>query len=119
MGGLSRRLLARATREAGANGGPLPKEFMDSVWSHFDQGTQRAMLRLYRSSSPDALARAGAGLGRLQGPSLVVWGECDVYVEPRWAGRRLARLPCRDAGAGDRARRRALAQARASGAPLR
>ena len=28
-------------------------------WPHFDQGTQRAILRLYRSSPPDRLASRG------------------------------------------------------------
>ncbi len=31
---------------------------------HFDQGTQRAILRLYRSSPPDVLAAAGEHLRR-------------------------------------------------------
>ncbi len=51
---------------------------------HFDQGTQRAILRLYRSSPPEVLAAAGAGLGRLQMPALVVWGMRDPYIPARF-----------------------------------
>ncbi len=51
---------------------------------HFDQGTQRAILRLYRSSPPDVLAAAGTRLGELSGPALVVWGKRDPYIPARF-----------------------------------
>src|SRR5262249_9377101 len=43
----------------------LPDVIVDQAWPHFDQGTQRAILRLYRASPEDALARAGLDLGRI------------------------------------------------------
>ena len=55
-------------------------EFVDEVWPHFDHGTQRAILKLYRSAPPDVLARAGERLGTIEAPALVVWGEDDVYL---------------------------------------
>jgi pimeloyl-ACP methyl ester carboxylesterase len=55
------------------------------VIDHFDQGTQRAILRLYRSSPPEVLAAAGTQLGRLRMPALVVWGMTDPYIPGRFA----------------------------------
>ena len=75
MGATDRRTAAvRSRKEANATPGPMPEAWLDSVLDHFDQGTQRAILRLYRSSPPEVLAAAGAQLGRLEMPALVVWG---------------------------------------------
>jgi pimeloyl-ACP methyl ester carboxylesterase len=63
----------------------LPRALADAVWPHFDQGTQRAILRLYRSSPEPRLAAAGAGLGRIGAPALVLWGERDPFVPARFA----------------------------------
>ena len=49
--------------------------WLDTTWPHFDHGTQRAILRLYRSAPPDVLERAGERLGELRCPALVLWGE--------------------------------------------
>ena len=57
-------------------------ELADESWPHFDQGTQRAILQLYRASPEDALARAGLELGRIDCPALVVWGDRDPYIPP-------------------------------------
>jgi pimeloyl-ACP methyl ester carboxylesterase len=84
MGTTSRRVLRLLSREANATAGPMPEEWIDSVLAHFDQGTQRAILRLYRSSPPAALEAAGARLGELRGPALVVWGERDPYIPARF-----------------------------------
>jgi pimeloyl-ACP methyl ester carboxylesterase len=62
-----------------------PAAIVEQAWRHFDQGTQRAILRLYRSSPEDALARAGLDLGLLTCPALVVWGDRDPYVPARFA----------------------------------
>jgi pimeloyl-ACP methyl ester carboxylesterase len=58
----------------------MPDEIVADAWPHFDQGTQRAILRLYRASSQDALARAGLDLGRVTCPALVVWGDRDPFI---------------------------------------
>ncbi len=86
MGSTTRWTLRRATREANATPGPLPEAWLDTVLDHFDQGTQRAILRLYRSAPSEALARAGSELGRIQAPALVVWGARDPYIPVRFAG---------------------------------
>jgi pimeloyl-ACP methyl ester carboxylesterase len=84
MGITSRRVLRLLSRESNATPGPMPEPWLDSVLDHFDQGTQRAILRLYRSSPPQVLAQAGAHLDRLQGPALVVWGTKDPYLPARF-----------------------------------
>ncbi|HXA53380.1 MAG TPA: alpha/beta hydrolase [Solirubrobacteraceae bacterium] len=86
MGTTTRRTLRLATRESNVAPGPLPEAWIDSVLAHFDHGTQRAILRLYRSSPPDVLARAGAELHRLTMPALVVWGMRDPYFPAHFAG---------------------------------
>ena len=53
---------------------------------HFDHGTQRAILRLYRSAPSETLARAGGDLGAIEAPALVVWGVRDPYIPARFAG---------------------------------
>ena len=85
MGATTRRVLRYATREARPGREPMPEAWLDSVLDHFDQGTQRAILRLYRSSPPDVLAAAGARLGALEMPALVLWGMADPYIPVQFA----------------------------------
>ena len=85
MGSTTKWVLRRASRQANTTPGPLPDDWQHSVWDHFDQGTQRAILRLYRSAPPEVLARAGEHLGELGMPALVVWGDADPYIPPRFA----------------------------------
>jgi pimeloyl-ACP methyl ester carboxylesterase len=85
MGASTRWVVKQSTRESNVTPGPMPKEWLDSVMSHFDEGTQRAILRLYRSSPPEKLAHAGARLGQLRMPALIVWGTRDPYIPPRFA----------------------------------
>ncbi len=101
MGSVSRRLLARELRRGSATPAAWSDARIDAVWEQFDQGTQRAILRLYRSVDERSLAQAGAALERLEQPALVVWGEQDPWLDPAFAdayGRRLgnatvARVP--------------------------
>jgi pimeloyl-ACP methyl ester carboxylesterase len=58
----------------------LPSELADAAWEAFDHGTQRAILKLYRASPPDLLARAGERLGDVQAPALILWPEDDPYI---------------------------------------
>jgi pimeloyl-ACP methyl ester carboxylesterase len=54
------------------------------VLAHFDQGTQRAILKLYRSAREDALAAAGSRLGDVGAPALVLWGDRDPFIPSRF-----------------------------------
>jgi len=85
MGTTTRLTLRLLTRESNVAPGPLPAEWIDSTLASFDGGTQRAILRLYRSSPPERLAAAGARLGELQAPALVAWGTRDPYIPERFA----------------------------------
>jgi pimeloyl-ACP methyl ester carboxylesterase len=58
---------------------------VERVYEHFDHGTQRAILKLYRSSPSRTLAAAGARLGEVTAPALVVWGEPDPYLPTEFA----------------------------------
>jgi pimeloyl-ACP methyl ester carboxylesterase len=81
------------TREANVTPGPLPEEYIEGMIAHFDQGTQRAILRLYRSSPPERLAAAGRRLGELRAPALVAWGTRDPYIGAQFGRDYAAVLP--------------------------
>jgi pimeloyl-ACP methyl ester carboxylesterase len=63
----------------------LPAELVDEVFEAFDVGTQRSILRLYRSAPEQELAAAGEWLEHLGCPALVVWGGRDPYIDPAFA----------------------------------
>lgn len=85
MGTTNRFTLRYGSRETNATPGPMPESWRNSVLEHLDQGTQRAILRLYRSSPPQTLAAAGQQLARLEIPALVVWGLKDPYIPAHFA----------------------------------
>jgi pimeloyl-ACP methyl ester carboxylesterase len=104
MGSLSRRLLARLLRRGSAGPAAWPESRIDAVWAQFDQGTQRAILRLHRSVDERSLAAAGSQLHRLTRPTLLVWGEADPWIAASFAEAYAGRLSSatveRVAGAG-------------------
>jgi pimeloyl-ACP methyl ester carboxylesterase len=61
--------------------GGLTPEHAALVMRHFDHGTQRAILKLYRS---DADVPVLAGIGA---PALVLWGEQDRFLPSGLAGK--------------------------------
>jgi pimeloyl-ACP methyl ester carboxylesterase len=93
MGATTRPVLRLLSRESNATPGPMPDAWLDSVLAHFDQGTQRAILRLYRSSPAAVLAAAGERLGSLQMPALVAWGLRDPYIPARFGREYANALP--------------------------
>ena len=93
MGASTRRVLRLSSRESNVTPGPMPEEWLDSVVEHFDQGTQRAILRLYRSSPPDVLEAAGEHLRSLTMPTLVAWGMKDPYIPARFGEEYVRALP--------------------------
>jgi len=82
MGATSRWALRRLLRPAFA--GPVPEALVDDIWRHFDQGTQRATLRLHRAAPEARLAAAGAGLARVTAPALIAWGARDPFFPARF-----------------------------------
>ena len=92
--GISRPAMRLLSRQATARPGPLPEEYLDRVVTAWGSPRSRPhMLALYRSGDPAALAAAGQGLGALDCPALVAWGQDDLYLPP-WVGRAYAeRLP--------------------------
>ncbi|HWY19433.1 MAG TPA: alpha/beta hydrolase [Solirubrobacteraceae bacterium] len=93
MGATTRAVMRFSTREARPGRRPMPDTWLDTVFDHFDQGTQRAILRLYRSSPSDVLAAAGARLATLTMPALVLWGQADPYIPARFARAYAQALP--------------------------
>jgi pimeloyl-ACP methyl ester carboxylesterase len=72
--------MSQTMRQARGDRGPMPPEFVDMVWHHWDKGTQAATLALYRHADPPRLAAAGRDLNKLTCPSLVLWGDRDIYL---------------------------------------
>jgi pimeloyl-ACP methyl ester carboxylesterase len=66
--------------------GGLSAEHAAAVMRHFDHGTQRAILKLYRAE------RQEPALGDVRAPALVLWGERDPFLPPSLAGRVAAAL---------------------------
>ena len=74
MGFTGRTLLRRL--------GGLSAAHAEQVLRHFDHGTQRAILKLYRADRV-----VTAPLHAVTAPALVLWGERDRYLGPAWAER--------------------------------
>ncbi|MDQ6606167.1 MAG: alpha/beta fold hydrolase [Actinomycetota bacterium] len=92
MGSVNRWLLARTLRQGSVSADAWSPERLDAVWAQFDQGTQRAILRLHRDGGEPQLAAAGAELEQLRMPSLVIWGEADPWFGPAYGEAYAARL---------------------------
>jgi pimeloyl-ACP methyl ester carboxylesterase len=89
----TRSSMALLMRQAHSDRSPLPPEFVDTIWDHWDKGTRDATLALYRHADPDRLAFAGKDLDRLACPSLVLWGDRDLYLPTRFAEAHAEILP--------------------------
>jgi pimeloyl-ACP methyl ester carboxylesterase len=90
MGSIPRRALDRTMRRGATNASAWPRERLATVWEQFDQGTQRAILRLHRSTSSTALEPV---LVKLSMPAAVVWGERDPWLAEKFGKGLAARLP--------------------------
>ncbi len=73
-GAVNEWLLARTLRAGAVSPQAWSQPAIAAAWQQFDQGTQRAILRLHRSIEPAGLAAAGAELRELWAPTLVLWG---------------------------------------------
>ena len=93
MGAVNRWLLARTLRAGSVSPGAWPDSRIETVWEQFDQGTQRAILRLHRSVDAPSLAAAGSDLDEIDCPALVAWGEGDPWLPAAFGDAYAARLP--------------------------
>lgn len=76
----TRASMALLLRQARGDRSAMPPEFVDTIWNHWDKGTWKALLALYRHADPDRLAAAGKDLNKLTCPSLVLWADRDLYL---------------------------------------
>ncbi len=101
MGMVTKRVLGRTLRRGAVRPDAWEGERLEEAWNQFDQGTQRAILRLHRDAGERRLVQAGGGLESLSMPALVVWGERDPWLPAtlgeayarRLAGAELVKLP--------------------------
>ncbi len=82
LGSILRPLLDRHLRKGAATPGAWTREQLDTVWEHFDQGTQRAVLLLHRRTATDHLSALADRLVARSEPALVLYGERDPWLEP-------------------------------------
>lgn len=76
----------------------LPEKYFDHVYTTFDRGTRRAVLRLYRNSRQlnDAARLLTQALRPLDLPALVIWGAHDPYISVEFAERQREVFPRAD-----------------------
>ena len=88
---INRFATTQIMRQATPKSGSLP-EVVDEVHRYLDGGTKRAILQLYRDADGEKLATFGPDLKKLQAPAMVLWGDADPYLQPRfgdWYGQAL------------------------------
>ena len=89
----TRASMALTMRQASGDRKPMPSEFVDTVWDHWDKGTQAATLALYRHANPDRLVAAGKEQDKLTCPTLILWGDRDPYIPTKFAQAHAEALP--------------------------
>jgi pimeloyl-ACP methyl ester carboxylesterase len=90
MGSISKRQLRRQLRKGSA---AWTNEQLDAIWEQFDQGTQRALLRLHRAADERELAAFEPRLRAMTAQTLVVWGEHDPWFSAKFAEAYVSALP--------------------------
>jgi pimeloyl-ACP methyl ester carboxylesterase len=90
MGATTKRVLARALRRGALSSEAWPGRRVDAVWEQFDQGTQRAILRLHRGTAEATLDPV---LGELRPRTTIIWGDRDPWLEASLADAYAARIP--------------------------
>ena len=92
VGFATKRMVRRLSRRASGEGKPMAKPFVADLAANIDLGTERALLRLLRSATPESLAAAGAGLGAVTAPALVLHGARDPWIPARFGAGYAAKL---------------------------
>ena len=76
----------------------LPREFVETMYDHYDRRTRKAVLALYRDT--DDPGSAAPELTKLLAPrdipALVIWGEGDAYLPFSYAERQREAFPSAD-----------------------
>ena len=112
MGFISKTVLARWLRKGSTNPdiwGPRPSLWRSwvrvlrrrpasatraaAVWEQFDQGTQRAVLRLLRSIDDERLEAMASALAAIAAPTLIVWGARDPWWDDEVLEAYATRMP--------------------------
>ncbi len=93
MGSIVKPLFARHLRGASTTPEAWPDARIDALWEQFDQGTQRAILRLHRSTTTPLLVSTTAALDEVVQPTLIVWGDRDPWRTRHDVEELAARLP--------------------------
>jgi pimeloyl-ACP methyl ester carboxylesterase len=93
MGSTSKRLLSKHLRRGTVKPDAWTADRLAAVWDQFDQGTQRALIRLHRAADEAQRVKLGAHLASITAPVQIVWGEADPWLEPRYADAYAALLP--------------------------
>jgi pimeloyl-ACP methyl ester carboxylesterase len=76
----------------------LPREFVETMYDHYDRRTRRAVLKLYRAT-PDPGGMSENLIGLLAPrdiPALVIWGEHDAYLPASYAHTQEQAFPSAD-----------------------
>lgn len=76
----------------------LPREFVETMYDHYDRRTRRAVLKLYRATpDPGGMSENLIGiLAPRDVPALVVWGEDDAYLPSSYAHKQELAFPSAD-----------------------
>jgi pimeloyl-ACP methyl ester carboxylesterase len=93
MGATTRTILRRWLVAGSTSPKLLSGARLGPVWEQFDQGTQRAILRLQRSVDEDRTRAMAAALQSLSMPVLVIWGDRDPWWDATVLNAYRARLP--------------------------
>jgi len=95
MGATPSRLFARELRRGAVRTNAWPDGRVKAAWDQFDQGTQRAILRLVRSAADDVIGGGGSRPPDVttEGGATVLWGEEDPWYPPATADAYAALLP--------------------------
>jgi pimeloyl-ACP methyl ester carboxylesterase len=90
LGELSMALMTRGRFAREINrGGRLDRAHIERCWALFTPRVRKTVLRLDRAADPRAFAKWERALLALTAakPSLVLWGDRDPYISPRFAER--------------------------------
>jgi pimeloyl-ACP methyl ester carboxylesterase len=73
----------------------LPREFVETMYDHYDRRTRRAVLELYRATpDPGGMSENLIGLLAPRNiPALVIWGEDDAYLPSSFAAEQVRAFP--------------------------